>query len=60
MNKLTNEEKRQYDKKKQAYMLTTSDLATILNVKPEDVFRCSIGQEVHPDVYEAVKEWISE
>lgn len=60
MYKLTNEEKRLYEKKKQAYLLTTSDLATMLNAKPEDLFRCSIGQEVHPEVYEAVKEWISE
>ena len=59
MNKLTNEEKRQYEKKKQAYLLTTSELADMLHVKPEDLFRCTIGQEVTPDVYEAVKEWIS-
>lgn len=58
--KLTNEEKRQYEKKKQVYMLSTSELATLLAVKPEDLFRCTIGQEVTPDVYEAVKEWISE
>lgn len=60
MYKLTNEEKRQYDKKKQAYLLTTSELAVMLGMQPEDVFRCSIGQDVHPEVYEAVKEWISE
>lgn len=60
MYKLTNEEKRLYDQKKTDYLLTTSELATILGAKPEDVFRCAIGQEVHPEVYEAVKEWISE
>jgi hypothetical protein len=60
MYKLTNEEKRQYEQKRQAYLLTTSDLATMLNTSPEELFRCSVGQKVTPDVYEAVKEWISE
>lgn len=56
--RLNQDEMRMYEEKKRRYMLTTSELATMLNAKPEDVFKCSVGHDVHPEVCEAVRYWI--
>lgn len=58
--RLTHEEMRQYETKKKDYMLTTTDLATMLGTTPEDLFKCSVGHDVNENVCDAVKEWISE
>lgn len=57
--RLNQTEMKLYEKRKRLYMLTTAEVATILNCKPEDIFKCSVGNEVHPEVVQAVREWIA-